>query len=80
MKAPNGNPTNLTERQWLQVRTKAFKDWFGDWINNPQNASKVVDENSEPLVVYHGSPNQFNQFITEREYLVEDFYGYFTER
>lgn len=33
MKAPNGNPTNLTERQWLQVRTKAFKDWFGDWIN-----------------------------------------------
>ena len=31
MKAPNGNPTNLNERQWLQVRTKAFKDWFGDW-------------------------------------------------
>lgn len=31
MKAPNGNSTNLTERQWLQVRTKAFKDWFGDW-------------------------------------------------
>jgi len=31
MKAPNGNPTNLTEKQWLQVRTKAFKNWFGDW-------------------------------------------------
>ena len=31
MKAPNGKPTNLTESQWLQVRTKAFKDWFGDW-------------------------------------------------
>ncbi len=31
MKAPNGKPTNLTELQWLQVRTKAFKDWFGDW-------------------------------------------------
>ena len=31
MKAPNGKPTNLTERQWLQVRTKAFKEWFGDW-------------------------------------------------
>lgn len=31
MKAPNGNPTNLTEKQWVQVRTKAFKDWFGDW-------------------------------------------------
>ena len=31
MKAPNGKHTNLNERQWLQVRTKAFKDWFGDW-------------------------------------------------
>lgn len=55
MKAPNGKPTNLTEQQWLQVRTKAFKDWFGDWENDPKNASKVVDENGEPLVVYHGT-------------------------
>lgn len=55
MKAPNGNPTNLTERQWVQVRTKAFKDWFGDWQNDSENASKVVDENGEPLVVYHGT-------------------------
>lgn len=31
MKAPNGKPTNLNERQWLQVRTKSFKAWFGDW-------------------------------------------------
>jgi len=62
MKAPNGNPTNLTERQWLQVRTKNFINWFGDWINDPVNASKVVDENGEPLVVYHGSPKQFNTF------------------
>lgn len=31
MKAPNGKPTNLNEQQWLQVRTKAFKEWFGDW-------------------------------------------------
>ena len=31
MKAPNGKPTNLTERQWVQVCTKAFKEWFGDW-------------------------------------------------
>jgi hypothetical protein len=58
MKAPNGNPTNLTERQWLQVRTQNFINWFGDWINDPANASKVVDENGEPLVVYHGSPNK----------------------
>ena len=31
MKAPNGKPTNLSEKQWTQVRTKAFKKWFGDW-------------------------------------------------
>ena len=61
MKAPNGNPTNLNERQWLQVRTKAFKDWFGDWENDAANASKVVDKNGEPLVVYHGSKD--NSFV-----------------
>jgi hypothetical protein len=54
MKAPNGKDTNLNERQWLQVRTKSFSDWFGDWINNPEDVSKVVDENSEPLMMYHG--------------------------
>jgi len=62
MKAPNGKPTNLNEQQWLQVRTKAFKDWFGDWENDPKNASKVVDENGEPLVVYHGSKSILNVF------------------
>jgi hypothetical protein len=31
MKAPNGKPTNLNDRQWAQVRTKAFKKWSGDW-------------------------------------------------
>ncbi len=30
-KATNGEPTNLTQKQWAQVRTKAFKEWFGDW-------------------------------------------------
>lgn len=29
--APNGKPSNLTEKQYAQVRTKAFKRWFGDW-------------------------------------------------
>ena len=58
--APNGKKSNLTERQYTQVRTKAFKDWFGDWENNPSEASKVVDENGEPLVVYHNTPFEFN--------------------
>ena len=55
MKAPNGKPTRLDERQWVQVRTTAFKRWFGDWEQSPENASKVLDENGEPLVVYHGT-------------------------
>ena len=66
MKAPNGKPTNLTERQWLQVRTKAFKRWFGDWENNPANASKIIDENGEPMVLYHGSPNEFTKFDIDK--------------
>ena len=66
MKAPNGKPTRLTERQWLQVRTPAFTAWFGDWENDPQNASKVVDENGEPLVVYHETENKFDVFDPER--------------
>jgi hypothetical protein len=53
--APNGKPTNLNERQWLQVRTPSFKAWFGDWENDPKNASKVVDENGEPKPVWHGA-------------------------
>ena len=64
LKAPNGKDTNLTEDQWLAVRTPNFKRWFGDWENDPQNASKVLDENGEPLVVFHGTPkgNTFSTF------------------
>lgn len=62
MKAPNGKETNLTEDQWLSVRTAAFKSWFGDWEHDPENASKVVDENGEPRVVYHGTYGDFTVF------------------
>lgn len=58
--APNGKPSNLNERQWVHVRTKAFKEWFGDWENNPSEASKVVDENGEPKIMYHNTPFDFN--------------------
>lgn len=62
MKAPNGQATNLNEKQWAQVRTRAFREWFGDWENNPNEASKVRDANGEPLVVYHGSQENFYEF------------------
>ena len=74
--APNGKKSNLTEKQYAQVRTRAFKDWFGDWENDPENASKVVDENGEPLIVYHGSKNgNFNIF--DYNYLRKADSGFF---
>lgn len=76
---PGGPVSNLTERQYAQVRTKAFKDWFGDWENNPNEASKVVDENGEPLVIYHESPNKFTTFDTSKKrYNVHDVNGIWT--
>ena len=56
--APNGEKSNLNRYQWAQVRTANFKAWFGDWENDPANASKVVDENGEPLVVYRYAKNE----------------------
>jgi hypothetical protein len=77
MKAPNGKPTNLNEKQWAQVRTKAFKEWFGDWENDPENASKIVDENGEPMVVYHGSEEDFNVFDKTKGRANMDIQGMF---
>jgi hypothetical protein len=60
--APNGNESNLTPKQYKLVRTEAFKDWFGDWENDPENASKIIDKNGEPKIVYHGTNNDFTIF------------------
>lgn len=62
MTAPNGEKTKLDAEQWATVRTNNFKNWFGDWENDPENASKVVDENGEPMVVWHGRSAEFNTF------------------
>ena len=67
-KAPNGEPSKLyndllstyNNDHSMAIRAKAmvysddFKNWFGDWLSdNKDNVSKVVDENGEPLIVYH---------------------------
>lgn len=44
MKAPNGKPTNLTERQWVQVRTPSFKRWFGDWEALAELNASTIDD------------------------------------
>ena len=43
--------------------TESFKEWFGD--------SKVVDENGEPMIVYHGAPVEKNSMNQD--------YNFFTE-
>lgn len=37
-----------------------FFNQFGDWINDPESSSKVVDENGEPLVLFHHTDEQFS--------------------
>ena len=59
--ADNGEPSNLPEKQWHEVRTDEFKNWFGDWQDSDE-ASQVVDENGEPLIVYHGTDADFSIF------------------
>ena len=73
LKAPNGKRTNLNERQWVDVRTKNFKEWFGDWENDPENASKIVDENGEPLMVFHWE--DFTIFGEGKEIGASTFYN-----
>ena len=48
------------------VLSKYFKKWFGK--------SKVVDENGDPLVVYHGTDRDFNSFDTKQ--IGSQFDGY----
>ena len=47
------------------TQSKQFVRWFGDWQNSPKTASKVVDGNGEPLVVYHQTGNDFTVFDTK---------------
>jgi hypothetical protein len=44
-------------REWVKrvyegTHTDYFVSWFGDWIDNPDNASLIVDSNGEPKIVY----------------------------
>lgn len=71
--AINGQPSELTDRQWHKVRTQNFMAWFGNWekayeTSNYGNVSKAINERTfEPIVLYHGSRAdfarwRFNQF------------------
>lgn len=69
--APNGKPSKLSDELYSVVRTENFKRWFGDWENDPENASKVVDENGEPLVVWRGQGSEHDE-IKSTSYFTEN--------
>jgi len=69
-----------------KVQSDNFKNWFGDWENNPDQASKVVNkfdipEEQKPIVVYHGTARGgFTEFSKNKSQ--GGIYGsgfYFTE-
>ena len=70
--APNGKPSKLNPIQYAQVRSPEFKEWFGDWESDPENASKVLDNNGEPLVVYHGTVTDFTEFDSSKTNIEAD--------
>jgi len=45
------------------VYRNEFINWFGDWLGeSTENVSKAVDDNGEPLVLWHGTANKFETF------------------
>ena len=51
--------SNVNKKIKKITQSQQFVRWFGDWQNSPKSASKVVDGNGEPLVVYHQTGNDF---------------------
>ena len=43
---------NILRSSRNQTKTDSFKSWFGDWQNDPQNASKVVNADGTPKRLY----------------------------
>ena len=49
------------------TNSQQFKRWFGDWENHPENASKVVNEDGTPKVLYHQTAEDFTEFDPHRK-------------
>ncbi len=61
------------------TKAKAFKEWFGDWQDSPETASKVVNgETGEPLVVWHGTHGNFDEFKRDTKNAWTDSLGFDT--
>ena len=49
------------------TETQQFKRWFGDWQNHPDRASKIVNADGTPKIVYHQTSSDFTIFDTRHE-------------
>ena len=58
---------NVRDSEENQTETENFKKWFGDWQNDPANASKVVNEDGTPKVLYHQTSADFTIFEPRHE-------------
>ena len=69
------------EDREAQIHSAAFKKWFGDWENDPENASAVVNEDGTPKIMYHGTASGgFNIFDTyNSNYGLFGIGSYFTD-
>ena len=68
---PNGKASKYSDEVNELIRTPQFKEWFGDWelsyfykdIEGVKlDCSKVLNENYEPLIVWHGTGREFSYF------------------
>lgn len=44
------------------TKSQQFKRWFGDWEKKPNTASKIVNEDGTPRIIYHQTAAEFNVF------------------
>lgn len=44
------------------TKSQQFKRWFGDWEKEPNTASKIVNEDGTPRIIYHQTAAEFNVF------------------
>lgn len=72
-KAPNGEPSKLFSDLLehyngdrvaaIQAKARTYSESFKEWFDG----SKVVDENGEPLVVYHGGASGIDTFYNAKD-------------
>ena len=74
--APNGKPSQLyqayvdtmrlsdmeAKQEVSKVYSDEFIQRFGDWLNNTEGSSKVVDENTQPKLVWSGHPEKVENY------------------